>query len=237
MSCHNYVTYKQIEEILESGYRNQRPMTVFALYDALKDQASLNPLPEPPTDPDWGSLNDRDFQDRMDLLPILLHPPVVDVETYSGDAYLGIDAGSTTTKLALIGAEGQLLWTFYAGNQGNPIQTAMTAVARLKEVLPAEADILLAEGWCYLRGKDNAMYAVSLVLTAKDRYYECPVNVRYRYDVCAILPHENNIRLAGFSCRIDKTDLKSGRYRAGILYRHKISGQEFYAESDLFAEV
>ena len=84
MLCHNYVTYKQIEEILESGYRNQRPMTVFALYDALKDQASQNPLPEPPTDPDWGSLNDRDFQDRMDLLPILLHPPVVDVHADNG---------------------------------------------------------------------------------------------------------------------------------------------------------
>lgn len=101
----------------------------------------------------------------------------------------------------------------------------------------SEPDILMVEGWCYLRGGDNAMYEVFLVLTEGDRYYECPANARYRYDVCAILPHENNIRLAGFSCRIDKIFLQSGRYRVGLLYRHKISGQEFYAESDFTVEV
>ena len=49
------------------------------------------------------------------------HPPVVDPETYSGDAYLGIDAGSTTTKLALIAPDGGLLYTYYHSNQGNPV--------------------------------------------------------------------------------------------------------------------
>ncbi len=49
------------------------------------------------------------------------HPPVVDVDTYTGDAYLGIDAGSTTTKLALIAPDGGLLYTYYHSNQGNPV--------------------------------------------------------------------------------------------------------------------
>ena len=49
------------------------------------------------------------------------HPPVVDADAYEGDAYLGIDAGSTTTKLALIAPDGGLLYTYYHSNQGNPV--------------------------------------------------------------------------------------------------------------------
>lgn len=40
---------------------------------------------------------------------------------YSGDAYLGIDAGSTTTKLVLITPDGDILYTYYAANLGNPL--------------------------------------------------------------------------------------------------------------------
>ncbi len=63
---------------------------------------------------------------------------------YHGGCYLGIDAGSTTTKVALIGQEGQLLFSYYANNQGNPIKTAMDAMAKLREELPADAKILRA---------------------------------------------------------------------------------------------
>ena len=48
-------------------------------------------------------------------------PPRLDIGTYEGDAYLGIDAGSTTTKLALITPDGGLLYTYYHSNQGNPV--------------------------------------------------------------------------------------------------------------------
>ena len=67
-----------------------------------------------------------------------------DLSQYTGACFLGIDAGSTTTKLALIGAEGQLLWTYYAGNQGNPLKTAIAALGELKEKLPAGAMIARA---------------------------------------------------------------------------------------------
>ena len=39
-------------------------------------------------------------------------PPVRPLETYTGEAYLGIDAGSTTTKLVLIDPDGGLLYTY-----------------------------------------------------------------------------------------------------------------------------
>ena len=63
---------------------------------------------------------------------------------YTGKCFLGIDAGSTTTKAALIGEEGQLLFSFYANNQGNPIRTAMEAMARLREEMPQGARIVRA---------------------------------------------------------------------------------------------
>ncbi len=43
---------------------------------------------------------------------------------YSGDAYLGIDAGSTTTKLALITEEGHILYSYYTPNKGSPVEVA-----------------------------------------------------------------------------------------------------------------
>ncbi len=51
--------------------------------------------------------------------------PLVDLDSYSGDAYLGIDAGSTTTKLVLIDPEGNILHSFYHSNQGNPVSIVL----------------------------------------------------------------------------------------------------------------
>ena len=67
--------------------------------------------------------------------------PRGDIGTYSGDCFLGIDAGSTTTKLVLIGNDGQLLFSYYANNQGNPIKTAIAAIGELKALLPESARI------------------------------------------------------------------------------------------------
>ena len=67
-----------------------------------------------------------------------------ELSEYTGDMFLGIDAGSTTTKLALIGEEGELLWSYYSNNMGNPIKAATTAMAELKELIPADAQIVRA---------------------------------------------------------------------------------------------
>ena len=48
-------------------------------------------------------------------------PSDVNRESYRGDAYLGIDAGSTTTKLVLITPDGSILHSYYGGNKGNPV--------------------------------------------------------------------------------------------------------------------
>ena len=47
--------------------------------------------------------------------------PRADIAAYEGDAYLGIDCGSTTTKLLLISADKKILYTYYSSNKGNPV--------------------------------------------------------------------------------------------------------------------
>ncbi|MBO5560464.1 MAG: 2-hydroxyacyl-CoA dehydratase [Firmicutes bacterium] len=55
---------------------------------------------------------------------------------YSGNVFLGIDAGSTTSKLALIDDKGTLLYSFYAGNEGNPLKMVMNALKQIYRMLP-----------------------------------------------------------------------------------------------------
>lgn len=63
------------------------------------------------------------------------------LSSYQGNCYLGIDAGSTTTKVALIGEDGSLLYSFYSSNNGNPLQTAITAIKDIYAQLPERAVI------------------------------------------------------------------------------------------------
>ena len=70
--------------------------------------------------------------------------PKGELESYHGACFLGIDAGSTTTKLALIGKDGELLFSFYANNQGSPVRTAISAIATLRKQLPKDAYIARA---------------------------------------------------------------------------------------------
>jgi len=70
-------------------------------------------------------------------------PPEVDVNTYSGPAWLGLDAGSTTTKLALITADGGLLYTYYHSNQGNPVAIVLE---QLKKIYAMCGDRITIQG-------------------------------------------------------------------------------------------
>ncbi len=53
------------------------------------------------------------------------------VTVYEGDAYLGIDCGSTTTKMVLIGREHQILFHHYAPNKGNPVDVIYEQLQKL----------------------------------------------------------------------------------------------------------
>ena len=59
-----------------------------------------------------------------------------DLSTYKGDAFLGIDAGSTTTKVALVGEDGSLLYSFYSSNDGSPLKTSIRAMKEIYDLIP-----------------------------------------------------------------------------------------------------
>ncbi len=70
-------------------------------------------------------------------------PPTLDISTYTGDAYLGIDAGSTTTKMVLIDPKGGILYTYYHSNLGNPVAIVLD---QLKALYPLCADRIRIRG-------------------------------------------------------------------------------------------
>lgn len=59
-----------------------------------------------------------------------------DLAEHEGVAFLGIDAGSTTTKVTLIDDNGNLMYSFYGNNQGQPLETTMKVLKDLYTKLP-----------------------------------------------------------------------------------------------------
>ena len=62
-----------------------------------------------------------------------------DISTYEGNCYLGIDAGSTTTKLVLIDNNGNLLYSLYRSNEGNPLKSVIDMLKNAYNILPEKA--------------------------------------------------------------------------------------------------
>ena len=80
-----------------------------------------------------------------------------DISVYAGDAYLGIDSGSTTTKLVLITPEGKLLYRHYQSNNGQPLDIVLE---RLREVYA------LAGGRVRIRGAAVTGYGEDMIKAA-----------------------------------------------------------------------
>ncbi|MFC2280778.1 MAG: BadF/BadG/BcrA/BcrD ATPase family protein, partial [Treponema socranskii subsp. buccale] len=67
-----------------------------------------------------------------------------DLDSVKGPVFLGLDAGSTTTKAVLIDQEGRILWDFYAANAGNPVDLAVKVLKGLYARLPKDVYIARA---------------------------------------------------------------------------------------------
>ena len=84
-------------------------------------------------DPLFASQEEYDrFRERQDRYKV----EKADLASYRGRAYLGIDAGSTTTKTALISEDGKLLYSFYDSNHGNPLATSIRAIQETYAHMP-----------------------------------------------------------------------------------------------------
>jgi len=106
------------------------PVPFEDLMQQLKDSAAATTVVDtmPPL------FNSQEEYDAFCLRHNAKKPPEVDIHTYSGPAWLGIDAGSTTTKLALITQDGGLLYTYYHSNQGNPVAIVLEELHKIYDL-------------------------------------------------------------------------------------------------------
>ena len=74
----------------------------------------------------------REFRARQDQYKVEKEH----LSDYRGKAFLGIDAGSTTTKTALISEDGKLLYSFYDNNHGDPLATSIRAIRETYAHMP-----------------------------------------------------------------------------------------------------
>ena len=88
----------------------------------LLEQAASTAAPVDTMPPLFSSPEEYDaFAARHNAMTV----PTLDLSDYTGPAYLGIDAGSTTTKMVLIDPEGTILFSYYHSNQGNPVSIVL----------------------------------------------------------------------------------------------------------------
>ncbi|MGL5574553.1 MAG: acyl-CoA dehydratase activase-related protein [Sarcina sp.] len=101
------------------------------LYDLIKDKSRLIKL----TDTVPSLFNDEEeykkFKERHDRAKV----DYKNIKEYEGNIYIGIDAGSTTTKLVLIGEEKEILHTYYSSNKGNPIEVIREEILNIYNML------------------------------------------------------------------------------------------------------
>ncbi len=100
----------------------------------------------------------REFKERHDRDKIKRK----DIRKARGKVYLGIDAGSTTTKAALIDEDKYLLYSFYKSNEGKPLEATLTMLRELYDLLPENAVIANAAVTGYGEGLIKAAFGVDM---------------------------------------------------------------------------
>ena len=160
-------------QLLRTGFRAQPSATpeitnttVFTNPAALNVEILRNKL---------GSLADAEMQEVQRLAPLFENDAALaafrerhgreraetaPLEEASGPVFLGMDAGSTTTKAVLIDREGRILWQFYESNAGNPVNLAVTMLQSLYKQIPNGAHIARSLSTGYGEGLFQAAFGV-----------------------------------------------------------------------------
>ncbi len=101
-----------------------------------------------------------------------------DLATYAGPVYVGIDAGSTTTKIVAIGSEKEILYTDYGSNQGSPLKIVIKELTGLYHAMPKTAWI----AGCLTTGYGENI--VKAALHADEGEVETFAHYRAAYEFC-----------------------------------------------------
>ncbi|MDR1778405.1 MAG: 2-hydroxyacyl-CoA dehydratase [Clostridiales Family XIII bacterium] len=129
--------------------------------------------------------------------------PRKDIHRARGKVFLGIDAGSTTTKAVAIDEAKNLLYSFYRSNEGNPLEAVRTMLRDLYANLPEQA---------YVAGSVVTGYGEGLIKTG----------FRVDYGEIETIAHYKAARefLPGvdFILDIGGQDMKCMKIRDGAIY-------------------
>ncbi|GAB6087545.1 acyl-CoA dehydratase activase-related protein [Alkaliphilus crotonatoxidans] len=120
---------------------NEKPVSFSSLVKRLEALRNTSIEESERLDPlfrDEGEL--KEFQERHRRHAVKRR----ELESYEGKCYLGIDAGSTTTKAALIDEEGAVLYTFYGSNEGSPLKSTLRVLTELYGQMPPGAKLVNA---------------------------------------------------------------------------------------------
>src|SRR5690606_13917120 len=79
----------------------------------------------------------REFKSRHDRYNVKTE----DISSFKGKCFLGIDAGSTTTKAVLIDENDRILYSYYDNNKGKPLEITMHILKEIYSLLPEDAII------------------------------------------------------------------------------------------------
>lgn len=116
----------------------------------LENQGLPETMSLPPLFKDENEL--KEFMERHDKETVNSR----DLESYEGNAYLGIDAGSTTIKLVLVSEENEILFSYYSHNKGNPLDNI---IATLKILYSKISDKINIRSSCVTGYGENLIKA------------------------------------------------------------------------------
>ncbi|MEG1506392.1 MAG: acyl-CoA dehydratase activase-related protein [Bacilli bacterium] len=122
-NAHLFVAYGAILENMESKpYNYAELIKKIKLLDNFKETISDSLEPLFKTKKDLDDFRERHNKDYV---------PTKDILKYKGDAFLGIDAGSTTAKIVLIDTTGSILYKDYQANLGSPVNTLKSMLLKM----------------------------------------------------------------------------------------------------------
>ena len=144
----------QVFNAIGAAYRSEKAFTSKELIEKLEAVKNIQSSEVTRLDPLFKSEKElTDFRLRHSKVGI----PFADIKKHKGAAFLGIDAGSTTTKVALIDGDGGMLYSWYGSNSGDPLSSVIDIIKNIYDLLPPDAYI----GYGTITG-----YGESLIKTA-----------------------------------------------------------------------
>ncbi|HEY5560775.1 MAG TPA: acyl-CoA dehydratase activase-related protein [Clostridiaceae bacterium] len=139
--------------------KNERPV----LFSVLKDRlAHLRKSSETEVERLEPLFKNKEAYDEFSLRHSLHKVRRFELQDYIGNSYLGIDAGSTTTKAALISEDGALLYSYYGSNEGSPLISSIKILKDLYSKLPKDVKIVNSTVTGYGEGLLKAALTVDI---------------------------------------------------------------------------